>query len=44
MKKIKLLIILLSILITALVSALIAVSVWANKPRGIHIDLDQIRQ
>lgn len=44
MKKIKILIVLLSLVITGATAALITVSVWANKPRGIRIDLDQLRQ
>ncbi len=43
MKKIKIFIILLSVLLTAVAGALIGVSVWANKPRGIRIDLEQLR-
>lgn len=43
MKKVKILIILLSVLFTAMIGTLIGVSVWANKPRGIRIDLDQLR-
>lgn len=43
MKKLKVLIILLSVLLTSAAGTLIGISIWANKSRGIRIDLDQLK-
>lgn len=43
MKKLKILIILISVLSAIVTGTLIGISIWANKSRGIRIDLEQLK-